>query len=279
MLSTLLILPSTAFAQESLVVKPEFSEDHSDACSILAKKVTMTEFYNFPEHYITVHNNTNTTTVYYGDTKLLVTFSPLNITGNLGYIYDGSFGPPPAVLKSDSKLLLAPTMKKISLEFSKTTSFTEALTNVGNKTEDVAHSFYPLLFEVLYFKNGTMLPSYSAFVNNLPYSPGIPEWPEITKTTLEPGQSILEHTDLTMLGWPNSDHPPPGNYTLKVFARVVGDVNGTCTTVFLWSQPVDLTVLPEEKVPEFPFAIPILLIGIMSILVLYRMKSSSKFRI
>jgi len=69
----------------------------------------------------------------------------------------------------------------------------------------------------------------------------------------------------------------PGSYTLTAIGQILGDVNGTCTRVFLWSQPVDLTVLAQDKVPEFPLAVPILLISIISVIAFYRMKSS--FRI
>ena len=270
-----------AFAQEYVTVKPAFLKDHSDACSKLAEKITLSEFYNNLRSYIAVYNNTKTTTVYYNDTKLLTTFSPLSITGNLGYIYDGSFGPPPSIYKSDSKLLPAPALKKLNLEFNKTGHFTEALTNVGNKTVNVGHPYGYLLFEAVYFKNGTMLPFYSYLVNNLPYSYGIPEWPDFMKTVLEPGQSIIVNEDPIAFGFHTP--LPPGNYTMKVFARIIGDMNGTCTTVFLWSQPVDLTVLQENytpnetnssmsKVAEFPFAIIVLIIATFSIVVISRMR-------
>lgn len=273
MLFVLSILPSTVFAQDYLTVKPPFLKDHSDACSKLVEKITLSEFYNNLQSYISVSNRTQTTSVYYNNTQLLVTFSPLSIPDNLGYIYGGSFGPPPNVYKSDSKLLLAPIREKISLEYDKTGHFTEALTNIGNKTVNVTHPFGYLLSEAVYFQNGTMLPFYSYLINNLPYSYGVPEWPDIIGTELKPGQSIMVHEDPISVMSNLSNSPlPPGNYTMKVFARVIGDVGGTCTTVFLWSQPVDLTILPPEKIPEFPFVIPILMISIISVIIFYKVK-------
>lgn len=52
---------------------------------------------------------------------------------------------------------------------------------------------------------------------------------------------------------------------------LLGDVNGMCTRVFVWSQPVDL-VLGNTKSPEFPFAIPVLMISIVSVIVFYKIK-------
>jgi len=99
---------------------------------------------------------------------------------------------------------------------------------------------------------------------------------------LDPNQSIaifipVDYIDrFTPYPYPNSI----GNYTIQA-STTVSSINGTCDTV-IYSQPIDLTLIsPNNKyvTPEFPFAITILLIGIMSILVFYRMKSSSKFRI
>ena len=59
---------------------------------------------------------------------------------------------------------------------------------------------------------------------------------------------------------------------MAAVGEILGDVNGTCTRVFLWSQPIDLTIFPEEKVPEFPFAVTVLMIGIVSVIVFYRIK-------
>jgi hypothetical protein len=39
----------------------------------------------------------------------------------------------------------------------------------------------------------------------------------------------------------------------------------------LWSEPLQITILPE-KVPEFSFAIPILLVSITSLIIFYRIK-------
>jgi predicted secreted protein with PEFG-CTERM motif len=39
-----------------------------------------------------------------------------------------------------------------------------------------------------------------------------------------------------------------------------------------FNKGIDLDLLPESAVPEFPFAIPVLLISIVSIIVFYKMR-------
>lgn len=60
----------------------------------------------------------------------------------------------------------------------------------------------------------------------------------------------------------------PGNYTVRSIA-IFGDTSHN--SILLWSEPLQITILPE-KVPEFPVAIPILLISIILAITFYRMK-------
>ena len=94
---------------------------------------------------------------------------------------------------------------------------------------------------------------------------------------------------------PNSVNAPPviftldspGNYTILSMAFIKFDSNDIVGFhgIPLWSKPLQITILPEkymqnetntsiQKIPEFPFAIPILLISVISILAFYKMKSS-----
>ncbi len=59
----------------------------------------------------------------------------------------------------------------------------------------------------------------------------------------------------------------PGNYTLRSLASF----DGASDSTVLWSKPLQITVLPE-KVPEFPFAQIILVLGIISSVVIYRIR-------
>ena len=38
-----------------------------------------------------------------------------------------------------------------------------------------------------------------------------------------------------------------GNYTISSYARFLGDVNGTCSMVYLWSKPIDLIITSPEQ--------------------------------
>ncbi|MDE1813839.1 MAG: hypothetical protein KGH87_00855 [Thaumarchaeota archaeon] len=58
-----------------------------------------------------------------------------------------------------------------------------------------------------------------------------------------------------------------GNYTIQSIASFADPPN----QVILWSEPVGIAVV-SEKTPEFPFAIPVLLIGITSLIIFSKMK-------
>ncbi|HET7336706.1 MAG TPA: hypothetical protein VFJ23_02315 [Candidatus Nitrosotalea sp.] len=59
----------------------------------------------------------------------------------------------------------------------------------------------------------------------------------------------------------------PGNYTIISIASF----DYMSKTIVLWSKPLEIIILPE-KVPEFPFAVPILLIGIVSVMGFYSIR-------
>lgn len=56
---------------------------------------------------------------------------------------------------------------------------------------------------------------------------------------------------------------------MAIPTKVYQDTLGLSDGVSLWSKPLQITVLPEEKVPEFLFAIPMLLICVISVIVFY----------
>lgn len=58
-----------------------------------------------------------------------------------------------------------------------------------------------------------------------------------------------------------------GNYSIISMASFYNFTNSTGSDLLLWSEPTQIAV-----VPEFPFAIPILLISIVSVIVFYRVK-------
>jgi hypothetical protein len=219
--------------------------------------------------------------VYYNDTKLIVTLIP-NTSKNSGGIYgipDHSYIP--GIYASDSPELAVPTLKKISVEFGEPKNFTLAFTNVGNKTVTITHPFTDVLGTVINFENGSSVQKFR--IDQMQVSPML-EMPNFNTYKLESGHSLVQYYDSLQHPFdPFSNYmvPASGNYTIASFARFLGDVNGTCSMVYLWSQPVDLVVDSDNKTtiksPEFPYAIPVLLISIISLIIFYRMKIGNKF--
>ncbi len=58
-----------------------------------------------------------------------------------------------------------------------------------------------------------------------------------------------------------------GNYTIQSIASFADPPN----QVILWSEPISIVAV-SEKIPEFPFVIPVLLIGIVFVIGFYRMR-------
>ena len=144
------------------------------------------------------------------------------------------------------------------------------LVNTGNKTLKIAYTSYGI-FETYFINqaNNMVMPKYGSYTTLLEGFEYI---------TLKPGSYTLDNTT----GNKSYAYPPrytfsfvinvPGNYTIITGASL-GVYDNTTKLVdgYVWSKPLQITVLPE-KVPEFPFAIPILLISIASMIVFYRMK-------
>jgi hypothetical protein len=65
----------------------------------------------------------------------------------------------------------------------------------------------------------------------------------------------------------------PGKYTVYTSAPIfVYDENMVqLGGGLLWSKPLQITVL-AEKIPEYPFAVPVLIISFVSLLIFYRIK-------
>lgn len=185
---------------------------------------------------------------------------------------------PPQIYKSNSSTLQQ--VDKITLKYGEynKSGFTMAVVNTGNKDVTIAYPFASILGMVLNSENGTSvyldhhgISSDNPFADDKLWSL---TWPEVGSVTLKPGQSVVQYYTLSQ---PSDDnireyYPPSGNYTISSVARLFGDVNGKCTIVYLWSNPAQI-IIPPEKVPEFPFAVPILIISITSLLIFYRIKS------
>lgn len=170
---------------------------------------------------------------------------------------------------------------KINLKYDRynESGFTMAMVNTGNKDVTIAYPFASILGIVLNSENGTSvyLDHHGIYSDN-PFADDklwSLTWPNIGSVALKPDQSVVQYYVLSRPPDVPSKYyhyPPPGNYTISSVARLLGNINGKCTMVYLWSQPINLTIFPSDKIPEFPFAIPILLMGITSSIVFYRMK-------
>lgn len=263
-----------AFAQEYLTVKPAFVKDHSDACSKLYDKIPIKDpnvGYLAHANIVVVRGmNQNFTgaIIDYDGTKLVTSINISNLTDFQNDIvspYSGEYDYPLHKLSS------------VNYTVGERYYFVTAISNIGNKSVNITQfPTVPLGYQLTY-TNGTVVEGIGTSGISEGGSMEMADY--IGSIKLEPTKSIVQNLEL-FFGSTNTNFISsiiPGSYKLTGLGEILGDVNGTCTRVFLWSQPIDLTVFPEEKVPEFPLAIPILLIGIMSILVFYRMKSS--FRI
>ncbi len=282
----LLLLPHMVFAQEYLKVKSASLGNNLDVCSRLVNSHTPDEFYANSPHFSNrlsedlASNHTRITMIDYNGTKLIVTLTP-RIIPNTGLIYDRGTGMPPQIYKSNSSSLQIQHTDTINLKYDQynKSGFTMAMVNTGNKDVAITYPFASILGIVMNSENGS-----SVYLDHHGISSGNPfaddklwslTWPNTGFTVLKSGQSIIQYYILSRpLDVPPEyyEYLPPGNYTIATVARLLGDVNGTCSMVYLWSQPVQLTILPPEKVPEFPFAIPVFIISIASLIIFYRMK-------
>ena len=181
---------------------------------------------------------------------------------------------------NDSKVVLEQTIQKTTYKIKENITVARGLVNMGNQNVTIYHWNPVILTEAK-------------------YDDGNHAWPPDNQGGFVLGANALRNETLKPQILNSVNTLPvtltlyyPGNYTVISMAWI--KFNSSNTGRFngmpLWSKPLQITVLPEKyvqnetnssvsKIPEFPLAIPILLIGIMSILVFYRMKSSSKFRI
>ena len=268
--SMVLILPSTVIAQDYVTVKPAFLRDHSDVCSKLHDKYSSgdanTNYRNYiKNNYVQriIPNDTSTTMINYNGTKLVTSINISNLTDFQNDITS------PYSIVYDYPLH---KLSNVNYTVEERYFFIPAISNIGNKTVNIAQFPNVPLGYVIEYKNGTSVDDpYSIPIT----SAGSMETDDFTGTIkLEPGKSIVRNSEIFYANI-NSNFTSsisPGLYTLTAVGGILGDVNGTCTVELLLSPPIDFTVLPEEKVPEFPFAVTILLVSIVSTIVFYRVK-------
>ncbi|MGI0102892.1 MAG: hypothetical protein ACREA7_09920 [Nitrosotalea sp.] len=121
------------------------------------------------------------------------------------------------------------------------------LTNIGNHNVTIGYCG-PLFVTLTMNQSGKIVSPQYAWACPL-VSHGITLEPNISTPGESYGQIITLHTT--------------GNYTIKSIASF-GD---TSKQIILWSEPIQIKV-----VPEFPFAAPVFIISIASLIIFYRMK-------
>ncbi len=173
------------------------------------------------------------------------------------------FGSPTkTILAHDNAILiLNQTTQKLAYKIGENITINTELINIGNKTVDIAYCKPWIALEIKDQTGNEIWPNSQLAC--------IPEF--LGKNTLQPGEHLSEQP------WVASMLPPrvytSGNYTVvSVAVFTFGTHTNNLDSVEpLWSKPLQITILPE-KVPEFPFAIPVFIISIASLIVFYRMK-------
>ncbi len=165
------------------------------------------------------------------------------------------------LIHGDSVLILNQTTQKLAYEIGENITVNTELVNVGNKTVEIVHCEPWIALEIKDHIGNEIWPNSQMAC--------IPEF--YGKQTLQPGEHI------SVPPWVVSMLPPKvyasGNYTvLSVAVFAFGtQVNSLSSAEHLWSKPLRITILPE-KIPEFPFAVSILLASFVSVIVSYRIR-------
>ncbi|MHB8547370.1 MAG: hypothetical protein ACYDAJ_11435 [Nitrosotalea sp.] len=184
------------------------------------------------------------------------------------------------LVHDDSILILNQTTPKLVYKMGENITISTELINIGNKAVSVAYEEPEFFLELKNMAGDLVWPSH-ARVGWIPEFGG--------EKTLKPGEHFSAQPWKITPGW---NYPPPlrlyapGNYTVLSVGLFTFNTtyNVTVYAPFsVWSKPLQITVLPEKyvenetnssipKIPEFPFAIPIFIIGISSLILFYRMK-------
>ncbi|MDE1763898.1 MAG: hypothetical protein KGH88_06605, partial [Thaumarchaeota archaeon] len=172
--------------------------------------------------------------------------------------------------------LILDQITKLEYKSGENITVTPELVNIGNRNVDISYWEPLTLFEIKDSDNKIVWPK----INGIGF---IPEWHDVVK--IKPGEDFIEHQ------WrPGStlytQIREPGNYTVRSVAFFTFDAHTKYMNSVqpLWSKPLQITVLPEKYVenetdssmpnaPEFPFAVPVLLISAISAIVFSRMKN------
>ncbi len=231
-------------------------------------------------------NYTRTTMISYGGTNLITTIvndtvNPSQTIDLRNYDYFGQYA------LSNSTLLSTDSLKKVTTYgIHDVRNFTLGLTNIGNKTVTIlVPSGIPDSVVVVNNKTGATVSGvdeYDFATNKAIHAfndqritlhyhyrdASFNDYDEtMTPIRLGPGDSLIRNgVHLESLSYLYSvnhgkivDIIPTytvnigsGNYTMTAVSRFLASTDKGCTMVYLWSKPVDLTVVPESGSSTYP---------------------------
>ncbi len=186
--------------------------------------------------------------------------------------FEEQFGNPTKtkLVNDGSILVLNQTAQKLEYKMGENITIIPELINIGNRTISIAY-LEPAFFLEIKNQTGDVVWPQSTRIGWVPEYSGI-------KTSLKPGEhfsgkpwGVTLRPDIFP---PTIRLSDPGNYTVISIGLFTFNTTHSVTAGNLepiWSKPLQITILPE-KVPEFPFAVPILLISITSLIVFYRIR-------
>ena len=182
------------------------------------------------------------------------------------------------LVHDDSVLILNQTTQKLAYKIGENIAINTELINIGNKTVEIAYCEPWVALEIKHQTGNEIWPNSQLSCI-----------PEFSGTKILPPGEHLSVQPWGVTAAPSTFPPPrlsiPGNYTVVSVAVFTFDVHAKNLSSIepLWSKPLQIMVLPEKyveneinssmtKLPEFPFAIPVFIASITSLILLYRIK-------
>ena len=151
-----------------------------------------------------------------------------------------------------SKLIATNILNKTTFKEGETITVIPEVTNLGNQTVSIGYG--PPLFVIeVTDQHGKIVWESGGIHVLVAFSMTLK--PNMSSPGYVPAHGAMQKGIFTLTA--------PGNYTITSIASFDGSAGSNLS---LWSKPLQITVLPE-KVPEFPLAIPVLVLSITSMLI------------
>jgi hypothetical protein len=168
------------------------------------------------------------------------------------------------LVHNDAILIVNQTTNKTSYKSGEEITIIPELINIGNKSVDIGYWEPPFFLEI---KNeaGNIVWPQSTWIAYIPEFHGTKSLKPGEQFSAKPWASPTSHFP----SGPQIILDSPGNYTAISVATLTFDTHtGNIGSLEpLWSKPLQITV-----VPEFPFTLLVLMIGITSLIVFSRMR-------